>query len=45
VSPFHALFGVDSFEFDACLGLELSLEDEPHNMAQRLAEVHGQPYK
>jgi hypothetical protein len=33
------------FEFDACLGLELSLEDEPHDVAQRLAEVHDQLYK
>jgi Integrase core domain len=42
VSPVCALFGVDPFEFDACLSLELRLEDEPHNVAQRLAEVHGQ---
>jgi hypothetical protein len=27
VPPFLALFGVDLFEFDACLGLELRLED------------------
>jgi hypothetical protein len=45
VSPFRALFGGDPFEFDACLGLELRLEDEPHDVAQRLAEVHGQLYK
>jgi hypothetical protein len=45
VSPFRALFGVDQFEFDVCLGLELRLEDEPHDVAQRLAEVHGQLYK
>jgi hypothetical protein len=44
VSLFRALFGVDLFEFDACLGLELRLE-EPHDVAQRLAEVHGQLYK
>jgi hypothetical protein len=42
VSPFRSLFGVDPFEFDACLGLELRLDDEPHNVAHRLAEVHGQ---
>jgi hypothetical protein len=36
---------VDPFEFDACLGLELRLEDESHDVAQRLAEVHGQLYK
>jgi hypothetical protein len=24
------------------LGLELCLEDEPHDVTQRLAEVHGQ---
>jgi hypothetical protein len=45
VSPFCALFGVDPFEFDACLRLELRLEDEPHDVAQRLVEVHGQIYK
>jgi hypothetical protein len=45
VSPFRALFGVDPFEFDACLGLELRIEDEPHDVAQRLTEVHGQIYK
>jgi hypothetical protein len=45
VSPFRALFGVDPFEFDACLGLELRLENEPHDVAQRLAEVHGQFYE
>jgi hypothetical protein len=36
---------VDPFKFDACLGLELRLEDEPHEVAQRLAEVHDQLYK
>jgi hypothetical protein len=41
VSPFRALFGVDPFEIDACLGLELRLEDEPHDVAQRIAEVHA----
>jgi hypothetical protein len=45
VSPFRALLGVDPFEFDASLGFELHLEDEPHDVAQRLAEVHGQLYK
>jgi hypothetical protein len=45
VSPFRALFGVDPFEFDACLGLELRLEDEPHDVAQRLAEAHNRLYK
>jgi hypothetical protein len=45
VSLFRALFGVDPFGFIACLGLELRLEDEPHNVAQRLSEVHGQLYK
>jgi hypothetical protein len=45
VSPFRALFGVDPFEFDAFLGLELRLEDKPHDVAQRLAEMHGQLYK
>jgi hypothetical protein len=43
VSPFCALFGVDAI--DACLGLELRLEDEPHDVAQRLVEVHGQLYQ
>jgi hypothetical protein len=45
VSPFRALSAVDPFKFDACLGLELHFEDEPHEVAQRLAEVHGQIYK
>jgi hypothetical protein len=45
VSPFCSLVGVDTFEFDACLGLELHLGDEPHDVAQRLAEMHGQLYK
>jgi hypothetical protein len=31
--------------FDACLGLDLRLDDEPHDVAQRLSEVHGQLYK
>jgi hypothetical protein len=42
VSPFPALFDVDSFELDACLGLGLRLEDEPHDVAQLFAEVQGQ---
>jgi transposase InsO family protein len=42
VSSFHALFSVDLFEFDAYLGLELSLEDEPHDVVQRFAEVQDQ---
>jgi hypothetical protein len=33
------------FGFDACLGLMFRLEDEPHDVAQRLAEVHCQLYK
>jgi hypothetical protein len=45
VSPFRASFCVDTFEFDACLGLELRLEDEPRDVAQRLSEVHGELYK
>jgi hypothetical protein len=45
MSPFGALFGVDPFDFDACLGLELRFDDEPHDVAQRLAEVHDQLYK
>jgi hypothetical protein len=45
VPPFRALSGMDPFKFDVCLGLELRFEDEPHGVAQRLAEVHGQRYK
>jgi hypothetical protein len=45
VAPFRALSGVNPFKFDACLGLELRFEGEPHGVAQRLAEVHGQLYK
>jgi hypothetical protein len=45
VSPFRALFGVAPFKFDVCLSLELRFVDELHNVAQRLAELHGQLYK
>jgi Tfp pilus assembly protein PilZ len=43
-SPYRALFGVDPFEFDACMGLELRLENEPQDVAKRLGEVHKQLY-
>jgi hypothetical protein len=36
---------VDPFELDACLGLDLRLEGEPHDVAQRLAGVHDQLFK
>jgi hypothetical protein len=45
VSQFRAIFGVNPFEFDACLGLELYLQDEPHDVAQRLEKVHRQLHK
>lgn len=35
-TPYRAMFGVDAFEFDAALGLELRLEDEPTDVAARL---------
>jgi hypothetical protein len=41
---YRALFGVDPFEFDACLGLEWRSEAEPHDVAKRLTEVHKQLY-
>jgi hypothetical protein len=44
VSPFRVIFDVDPYEFDVCLGLELRLKGEPHDLAQRLAEVHGKLY-
>jgi hypothetical protein len=34
------MFGVDVFEFDAGVGLQLRLDDEPTNLAERLKEVH-----
>jgi hypothetical protein len=34
------MFGVDVFEFDAGIGLQLRLEDEPESLHERLLEVH-----
>lgn len=42
MSPYFAMFGVRPFEFDSCQGLSLRLEDEPADVAARLAEVHAQ---
>lgn len=39
---FFAMFGVESFEFDACLGLALRMDEEPQDVAERLAEAHAQ---
>lgn len=36
-TPYRAVFDVDAFEFDAAFGLQLKLEDEPFNVAGRLA--------
>jgi hypothetical protein len=35
------MFGVDVFEFDAGLGMQLRLEDEPEDLPSRLAAVHA----
>lgn len=40
LSPFHALFGVETFEFEASLGLQLRLEAEPDDVAGRMRELH-----
>lgn len=45
IISFRALFGVDAFDSDTCLGLQLRLEDEPENVGRRWAEVHGLLYK
>jgi Integrase zinc binding domain/Integrase core domain len=39
-TPYRAMFGVDCFEFDAGINLRLRLDDEPDDLAARLAEVH-----
>jgi Integrase core domain len=39
-TPHSAMFGVDVFEFDAGIGLQVRLEDEPEDLAERLAAVH-----
>ena len=45
MTPFYAMFGVEAFEWDSCLGLALRLEEEPENVAERLAEAHAQLWK
>jgi hypothetical protein len=40
ISPYRAMFGVDVFEFDAGVGLQLRLDKEPTSLAERLKEVH-----
>jgi hypothetical protein len=40
ISPYRVMFGVDVFEFDAGVGLQLRLDDEPTDLAERLKEVH-----
>jgi hypothetical protein len=41
VTPYRAMFGVDVFEFDVGLGVQLRLEDEPEDLPSRLAAVHA----
>jgi hypothetical protein len=41
VTPYRAMFGVDVFEFDAGIGLQPRLEDEPEDFPSRLAGVHA----
>lgn len=40
-TPYRAMFGVDAFEFDCGLGLQLRLEDDPTDLPARLAEIHA----
>jgi hypothetical protein len=42
--PYRAMFGVDCFEFDAGINLRMCLNDEPEDLAVRLAEVHERLY-
>jgi hypothetical protein len=39
-TPYRAMFGVDCFEFDAGINLWMGLDDEPEDLALRLAEIH-----
>jgi hypothetical protein len=39
-TPYRAMFGVDVLEFDAGIRLQVRLEDEPEDLAERLAAVH-----
>jgi hypothetical protein len=39
-TPYRAIFRVDVFEFNAGIGLQVRLENEPEDLAERLAAVH-----
>jgi hypothetical protein len=41
VTPCRAMFGVDVFEFDAGLGLQLRLDEEPDDLPSWLVAVHA----
>jgi hypothetical protein len=34
------MFGVDAFEFDAGIGFQLQLDDEPEDLAEILGQIH-----
>jgi hypothetical protein len=40
IDTVYATFGVHAFEFDAGLGLELRLEEEPEDLPKALARIH-----
>jgi hypothetical protein len=39
VTPYRTIFGVDVFEFDAGIGLQLRLDEEPEDLAERLGKT------
>jgi Integrase core domain len=41
VSPYSAMFGMDALEFDAALGLELRIDDEPEDLSSTMAKIHA----
>jgi hypothetical protein len=43
-TPYCALFGVDLFEFEAGINPRMRRDDEPEDLAVRLAEIHEQLY-
>ena len=39
-SPYRSMLGMEVFEFDAGIGLQMRIEDEPEDLSARLALVH-----
>jgi transposase InsO family protein len=39
-TPYRGMFGVDAFDFDAGLGLQLRLDEEPTDLPTSLARLH-----